>query len=257
MRILVTGAKGFIGLNLMRYLGGIGYNVHGIDIERELSALLRVHVPFYPDVIVHCGAQTSVVKSMSMPESDAKTNILGTIRLARLFPKSKFIFLSTSAVYGEGSGHTEEGITNPKSAYAISKLAAEYYVKMLVPNYTILRLANVVGDFEKANPNVFDVFKKAKVLKIFGDGSQRRDFIGVAEVCNVVERCIKSTTVGVFNIGSGRTRSILDVAKSFGKKIIFKPKRIGEIHTLSMDISKAIKEGYLTKRQISLANKIN
>lgn len=248
MRILITGASGFIGKNLLTYLEGLYNTVVGTDFENDVRFLKAVNIGIKPDVVIHCAAQTSVVKSMKEPLIDATTNIMGTINLLQAFPKSKFIYLSTSAVYGEGVEHKEDGKTNPMSAYAVSKLAGEQYVKLFAKNYIILRLANVVGDYEKANPNVFDIFKKSKVLTVYGDGSQRRDFIGVAEVCNAIERSINSQSIGIFNIGSGKTRSIIDVAKSFGKKIIFKSRREGEIHILSMDISKARNACLLVKK---------
>ena len=160
MRILITGENGFIGKNIFNYLHGLKHTVVGTDFENDVRFLKSVDIGISPDVVIHCAAQTGVVKSMKEPLIDATTNIMGTINLLNTFPKSKFIYLSTSAVYGEGVEHKEDGKTNPMSAYAVSKLAGEFYIKLFAKNYIILRLANVVGDYDKANPNVFDIFKK-------------------------------------------------------------------------------------------------
>lgn len=249
MNILITGSKGFIGSRLIEALRGKGRRVYGIDVEQDIEKLNVSPFRRRFDVVVHCAAQTSVTLSMDYPMIDAKTNILGTINLLKLFPKSKFIFLSSSAVYGEGPNHREDGPVNPKSPYAISKLAAENYIKLMAKSFVIFRLANVVGQGNKKTKNVFDIFHESESLTIYGDGSQRRDFVPVEVVCSAIEKALKIKGSGTFNIGSGRTVKIIDVAKSFKKPFKFRPERPGEIHSLSMNITHAIKQKILPKKR--------
>ena len=237
--VLITGYKGFIGKNLFNYLKG-KYVVKGIDMEDNIC-FHQATRKF--DYVVHCAAQVSVVKSMVFPIEDALTNIIGTLNILKQHPDSKIIYLSTSCSYGEGYGHTEESPVNPQSAYAISKLCAEYYIKIFSKDWVILRLGNVVGKGTRGEPNVYMRFQKDSTLTIFGDGKQTRDYVDVKVVCRAIEKSFEAK--GVFNIGSGSSKSVLEVAAEFDKPFQFAPKRTGEVHDFGLDITKAKKGGLL------------
>jgi nucleoside-diphosphate-sugar epimerase len=93
----------------------------------------------------------------------------------------------------------------------------------------ILRLTNVIGEGERGEPNVYQVFKKADVLPIYGDGLQTRDFIQVEDVRKTIMKVIEKNIRGIVNVGSGVSKTVLDVAKEFGKPMEFLPERPGEI----------------------------
>jgi UDP-glucose 4-epimerase len=243
MNILITGHKGMIGGRLFEILSKrSGVNVSGIDIADGTGDVRYFLQRKTYDIILHCAAKTSVTESMCKPQGNADTNILGTINMLDNNPDAKFIFLSTAGIYGEGKSHKETDKPFPLSPYAASKLAAEYYVKIMAKDYVILRLANVIGG-EKREPNVFQIFEKSDTLNIFGDGRQTRDFIHVNDVCRAVENSFDKT--GIFNIGTGKSVTILSVAKMFNKPIEFYPARAGEIKNFGLNVSKAKRCGLL------------
>lgn len=240
MKILITGHKGFIGGHLYKTLEKTEAVVLGIDKPNDICNLGYSEHKLISenfDVVVHCAALTSVVESDECQRNYAHVNITGTINMLRLLPKVKFIFLSTSAVYGEGTGHMEDGPTNPRSFYAVTKLCAEKCIENMSKNYAILRLANVIGEGSK--DNVYNRFERENPITIYGDGNQTRDFISVEDVCAAIILACRKPIQGTYNIGSGKTTRIIDLAKTFNKEIQFKPKRRGEIQDISMDVIRA------------------
>lgn len=215
--ILITGGKGFIASKL----GG-----DRIDIKDGQDILSYTAQRKY-DVVIHAAAYISVTESMKKPEAYILNNVMGTLNMLRQHPEAHFIYLSTAGVYGEGTDHTIDSPLKPDSVYATTKLSGEFLVKNLAKSYAILRLTNVIGDGERGEPNVYQVFKKADRLPIYGDGLQTRDFVDVDNVRSFIISCVNKT--GIFNVGSGNRKTILDVAKEFDKPIEFLPERNGEI----------------------------
>lgn len=247
MRILITGHKGFIGGHLYRKLDGLNFFVRGIDRPNDVCDVNDIVDNLLSDnfdVVVHCAALTSVTESEGCQRSYAGVNIIGTVNMLRVFPKAKFIFLSTSAVYGEGENHKEDGPTNPKSFYAVTKLAAEKCIEHMSKNYAILRLANVIGDGSK--DNVYNRFAKEDPITIYGNGHQTRDFIHVDDVVRAIIRAFDNSVQGTYNIGSGKNIRIIDLARTFNKKIDWKEERPGEIREISMDLTKATRAHLIT-----------
>ena len=215
MKVIVTGGAGFIGSHLVDALILNGAEVHIIDnlvagqiknvntkaelhevdicSEEAKSIVIRVN----PDAIFHLAAQADVGKSVKNPKYDADVNIKGTINMleaSRDAKVKKFIFASTSAVYGNLNKDiiSENEATIPASYYGLSKLTAESYIRLFyelykVP-YTILRYANVYGprQLPKGEGGVIAVFlnrlKTEGILSVHGDGEQTRDFIYVADI---------------------------------------------------------------------------
>lgn len=221
--ILVTGSKGFIASGLK------GDGIDGIDIKDGVKydvCLYKANEKKY-DVVIHTAAYVSVPESMKFPIEYAENNIMGTLNMLRQHPEAHFIYLSTAGVYGEGTEHTIDSIPKPDSVYATTKLAGEYLVRNLAKSWCILRLTNVIGDGERGEPNVYQIFKKADVLPIYGDGLQTRDFIDVNDVRKMIMLAINK--IGLINVGSGVSRTVLSVAEEFRKPMKFLPARPGEI----------------------------
>jgi len=273
MRILVTGGAGFIGSYLSKALSKdnevfVFDNLSSGNIKnlsqdvRLIKGDLRnlndlAEIPKV-DFVFHLAAQVSVPYSVSNPREDADINIFGTINLLEWCKKNgvkKLIYFSSAAVYGDTVylPIDEKHPTNPISPYGISKLAAEKYV-LLFPNSIILRPANVYGkggvkEGEAGVVHIFaDNLKNNKPLEIFGDGTHERDFVHIRDV---VEACILALNYEenerIFNIGSGRKITINGLAELFKKfkpdlKVVYKPKRDGDIYKNYFDISKAKKE---------------
>ncbi|MGX1264557.1 UDP-glucose 4-epimerase [Rossellomorea marisflavi] len=245
-KAIVTGGAGFIGSHLADTLIKDGLDVHIID---DLSSGKVEHLPdaasfhqldirsqetrelitsIKPDVIYHLAAQADVNRSLHDPHTDMLVNVGGTINIleaCRNLSLKKFVFSSTSAVYGNSSESvlTEDMQASPLSYYGLSKLAAERYITLYhdlfsIP-YTILRYGNVYGPRQtaKGEGGVIAVFteklSKGEPLKVNGDGLQTRDYVYVQDIVSANKAAGKAPGVGTFVVGTGIPTSLLDVIK--------------------------------------------
>ena len=155
------------------------------------------------DVLVHLAAQIDVRKSVADPVFDATTNILGTLNLLEAVKQSghrtRVAFTSTGgAIYGDFNTppNVENYPKEPESPYAISKLAAEYYLayyeRLHGIEHVALRFGNVYGPRQDPHgeAGVVAIFctrmLEGKPLTIFGDGLQTRDYVYVGDVARAV-----------------------------------------------------------------------
>lgn len=215
MKVIVTGGAGFIGSHLVDALVERGIEVHVIDnlISGQLEQVntlahlyvedvcskkaKQIVIDIKPDAVFHLAAQADVGKSVQDPAYDADVNIIGTINMldaCRQAKVKKFIFASTSAVYGNLNKAllSEDDKKIPASYYGLSKLTAESYIRLFYElyrqSYTILRYANVYGprQLPKGEGGVvavfFDRIKKGDNINVHGDGEQTRDFIYVKDI---------------------------------------------------------------------------
>ena len=222
MKILITGNKGFIAS---------GLKGDGIDIKDGVDILTYKAKKKY-DVVIHTAAKISVVEGEKNPELYYKTNVEGTMNMVRQQPEAHFVYLSTAAVYGEGVEHTINSPIKLNSVYTKTKFFGEKIIRTFAKSWVILRLTNVIGDGERGEPNVYQIFQKADVLPIYGDGLQTRDFIHADKVREVIMNSLNKR--GVFNVGSGVSKTILQVAKEFNKPMEFFPARPGEIRNFGI-----------------------
>lgn len=215
------------------------------------------------DAIIHCAAQTSVIRSVEDPLFDAQNNLIGTLNLleaARGLKKLKrFIYFSSAAVYGipKYLPIDEDHPTKPISPYGISKLAGEFYARLFHELYrvptTCIRPFNVYGKLNSSSEYSGVISKFLERLKgklppvICDDGEQTRDFIHVRDVVDMIVLILeRDEAVGeTFNCGTGREISInklADLAISISAMKL-KPKysdsRLGDIGRSYADIGKA------------------
>ncbi|AKP80287.1 MULTISPECIES: NAD-dependent epimerase/dehydratase family protein [Priestia] len=280
MKAVVTGGAGFIGSHLVEELIRQGFNVHIIDNlisgkYDNIHPLATFHIEDIcsdqakqiildekPDVVFHLAAQADVSRSIQSPQYDADVNIKGTINLleaCRDASVGKFIFASTSAVYGNLQKDliTEQDATVPASYYGLSKLAAESYIRLFhylynLP-YTILRYGNVYGPRQtpKGEGGVVAVFlerlSKGLSFNIHGDGEQTRDFIYVKDIVQANIAAIKKGNQEVVHASTTKKTSVNDLLKNLeyihGSNIdvVYTEGRPGDIKHSCLDSEKAQK----------------
>ncbi len=250
-KVLVTGAAGFIGSNLIDELLQFGARVIGIDnlfngnILNVNSALKNPKFIFYKadirdfnfllkvcediDIIYHLAAFTSVPDSIIMPLSCNDINITGTFNVlecGRIKNVDTIIFSSSGAVYGETKTlpMKEDMPTNPISPYGVTKLAGEKYLfqysKTFGLNTISLRYQNVYGPKQDMSPYSGVISKwlgnlqRNEKLLIYGDGEQIRDFVYIKDVieANFKAALSKNAAGEVFNIGSDKKITINELA---------------------------------------------
>ena len=154
MKIVVTGAKGQLGSDIMKRLAAEGYDAVGIDMEdcditdrEEVNAVLdRVS----PDLVIHCAAWTAVDKAEDEPEACFRANVYGTENIALWCGKhgKRMMHFSTEYVFsGEGdTPYTEGSETGPLNVYGLSKLKSEEVVRENVPEHFIFRISWAFSD---------------------------------------------------------------------------------------------------------------
>ena len=281
MKILVTGGAGFIGSNIVDAYIEKGHQVTIVD---DLSSgkkaninpkakFLRINIQAPKlrdvfkkgkfDVVNHHAAQIDVRKSIADPAFDAKVNVLGLLNIleaCRETKVKKIIFSASGGTYyGECSKPAPEtNAPEPASAYGITKLAGESYIKMYGAlhglKYTVFRYGNVYGPRQDPHgeAGVVAIFSqgmlKEKPLFIFGDGGQERDYVFVKDVVKANVRALRFGHNNVFNIGTGKATSVnklfghIQKVTGYENPAILKPARPGELQRSVLSIKKAEKE---------------
>lgn len=284
-KVLVTGAAGFIGSHLVDKLLQCGAKVTGIDnlsigkIENLVFAMENNRFEFIKgdireydlivgllkdiDVIFHQAALASVNRSIKFPRETNAVNVNGTLNLltaAKNANIKRFIFASSSSVYGDIPDLPKREAMQrcPISPYAVSKCVGEMYSEIYHRLFGLqsvsLRYFNVYGPRQSMNDysGVISIWIN-RILRdlpplIHGNGLQTRDFTFVKDVvdANFLAAFTPDISNEIFNIGSGRNTSILEIAQKLlklCKKDHLEPDfispRPGDVKDSLADISKA------------------
>ena len=229
MKILVTGHKGFIGKRMYESLLEQNHEVDGYE-----------YGDVYPKIrnynwIIHIGAISSTVErdvdKVMRQNYDFTTTMY---REARHFGVN-FQFSSSASVYGLVSTFSEDAPVDPRTPYAWSKYLVERYLTNLRPSNSVaqcFRYFNVYGpDGEEHKGDQASPFYKFKTqaeltgsVKVFeGSDKYLRDFIQVDDVVQLQQKFFDVSDNGVYNIGSGKAISFLDVAKKYSSNIVEVP----------------------------------
>lgn len=280
MRIAVTGGAGFIGSNIVDELIRLGHQILIVDnlftgkkeninklaafsqVDINSAELADVFADFQPEVVIHHAAQVSVSKSLVDPFLDQELNIRGTLNVLQSCVSSKvrkIIYASSAAVYGvpQYLPVDEQHSTVPTSFYGISKYVPEAYIKIYSElyglDYTILRYANVYGPRQDhlGEGGVISIFinnvLENKMLSVFGDGLQTRDFVFVKDVVSANVAALHAGNGEIMNIGNNDQISLnelIDVISEVTSKPIqckYSEPKPGDIKDSCLDNNKAIK----------------
>lgn len=245
MRIVVTGAAGFIGSTLCETLLEEGHEVVGLDAfipyyprtvkEANLAPLIGrpgfrfVEMDLRTDelapcvdgaeAIVHEAAMAGLMRSWTDLELYVSCNILATNRLIEAATRAgvrRFILASTSSVYGREAVGDEDRPLEPSSPYGITKLACEKLVLAHVETSglpaTIVRYFSIFGPRQRpdmAYHRFIEAMIDGQPITVFGDGEQTRSNTYVADaVRGTIGALERGAIGGIYNIGGGRTISL-------------------------------------------------
>ncbi len=292
--VLVTGGAGFIGSHLVERLLALGERVSIVDDFNDFydpgmkrrnieAALSHANCRLYEtdirkttasdaawsrepiDVVVHLAARAGVRPSIKEPFLYSDVNVIGTLKLleaARKHGCSKFIFASSSSVYGNNRKkpfHEEDRVDHPISPYAATKKAGEelcytYHHLYGLP-MTCLRFFTVYGP--RCRPDLAvakftRLIDEGKPIPMFGDGSMQRDFTYIDDIIDGVIKAIERCgDYRVYNLGESKPIVLRDmirtIADAVGKEAQIEPKpnQPGDVAITYADISRARDElGY-------------
>ncbi len=249
MRILITGGAGFLGSALANELARKGHEVLALDdLSTGDPARLSDQVLFHRgriedrpklwtllqgvDCVYHLAARVLVAESILYPREYNEVNVGGTVALLEAMRDvgvPRLVLASSGAVYGEQMHQpvAENAIPNPQSPYAVSKLAAEYYIHTIGALWGIttiaLRIFNAYGPGQQLlpahSPVVPRFLKQAQSggsLVIFGSGRQTRDFVYVDDVIRALSAAAEAENASrrTINVGSGHETSINELAQT-------------------------------------------
>lgn len=233
MKILLTGHKGFIGSHLLTALENEGHSVDTFDWQDgNIPGIMD------KDWVIHTGAISSTTERDI--EKIMRQNVDFTVELYRVCKTFgvNFQYSSSASLYGFGSDFKEDSPVDPKTPYAWSKYLTERYIQRheMGSVAQVFRYFNVYGpkgeEHKGSQASPYAQFtKQAKetgVIKLFENSENyKRDFIHVDDVVKYHLDFLKSNKSGIFNIGTGTTKSFLEVAQeianTYGARIEYIP----------------------------------
>jgi UDP-glucose 4-epimerase len=279
MRVIVTGGAGFIGSHLtdaflardddLTVIDDLSngrlarlddrVSLHKVSVT-DAPSLTEVVASVRPHLICHLAAEIDVRASVAQPADDARANVLGTINVleaARTVGARVLFCSSGGALYGRDAPipSLEDVLPLPESPYGIAKYCAELYVglynRLHQGSHSVLRLANVYGPRQDptGESGVVPIFC-SQVLNgvrptIFGDGTQTRDYVYVADAVAAFLAAADRRRPGIWNIGTGTEVSVLELAKVIGEvagrpvQYTLAPANPGELQRSALAVDRA------------------
>jgi UDP-glucose 4-epimerase len=235
MKIAITGARGRLGRVLREYFTSAGDEVmafsRNADAEHApLSSLPQALEQGSVDVLLHLAWSTVPVTAEQTPGIEWREDLpllsdLLSVLATRKQPAPRMVFFSTCAVYGEaqtGQVFTESDATKPKGWYASGKVAAEHLLERFRAEHgvasCILRVTNPYGFNQGAQclqgviPAMLLAAKQGREFTAWGEGDAVKDYLHIDDLCAAVDSVVRANVVGTYNVASGLSRSLRDVA---------------------------------------------
>jgi UDP-glucuronate 4-epimerase len=287
--VLITGCAGFIGSCLSEKLLMMGYEVIGIDnfcdsydplLKREnicfaircsnyklykgdildTELLEQIFEENSIDTVIHLAALAGVRRSIECPLDYVDVDIKGTVgllELCRKYKVSKFVFASSSSVYGSNKPPFSEEmpLEAQLSPYAASKMSGELFCRTYNSLYGIptvcLRFFTVYGPRQRPDMAI-RLFTEAAMenrsISVYGDGSSARDYTYIDDIVDgIIASASLDCNFEIINLGNSRPINILDVISLIEKyserkvEIKYLPVQAGDVDITCADISKAEK----------------
>lgn len=278
-KILITGHSGFIGSNLVNSISDksklIGlstkYLPASIGIKQIKKNILKTSFNQIPNIshIIHLAALTDIKFCQKNPSKCFEVNIRGTAKILELARKRdcKVIFLSTSHVFGKPQflPINEDHPRIANSIYSASKISGEVLCESYSKSYgidiSIIRLFSIYGPNSPSHlvtNKIISQLLKKNTIKL-GNVKTKRDFLYVDDAINAIKIVLKKThDFNSFNVGTGKSTSILDICKILQK---FSQKRVkiesqksllrkDDIKDMRADIHKIKKIGWKPKTNL-------
>ena len=258
MRIVVTGALGFVASHLVDKLISLGHEVLGIDdlsngyvqnrneeanyIIGDVTLLAQEHIErllnFKPETVYHLACYPRSI-SFKNPERDMIVNLGSTISLCNLAieEKFRFVFSSNSGLIRQPRylPLDEHHPVHPLTPYDAHKLASEHILRAYSEAYgqtaTVLRFASVYGPRQRPNPTlgwnpliptwINQIRNPQPRITLEGTGEQTRDFVYVSDVVEALVHCIDFNTGfhGPYLIASGQETSLTNLLQKLGSRL--------------------------------------
>jgi dTDP-4-dehydrorhamnose reductase len=235
-RLLITGANGLLGSNLVRLAAG-RFETLGLHSVRsampgatkvdltDASAASNTVRNFRPDVLIHAAAMTGPVDCEKRPEEAMRVNVDATRQIARLATElgARFLFLSTDLVFdGNKGSYREEDPVGPLSHYGRTKVLAEQAAAECAPGALIVRTSLMVGTSPRGDRSVNETMKAAldrgETLRLFTD--EYRSLIGVTNLAEALLELAGHSESGILHLSGPERRSRYEwgvlIARHFG-----------------------------------------
>ncbi|MCW1930269.1 MAG: dTDP-glucose 4,6-dehydratase [Candidatus Kerfeldbacteria bacterium] len=285
MNILLTGGLGFMGSNMVRYLlntypeytvinldkmtyAGNPENLRDVEnnpryhfVQGDIAdeeLVQRVIEQYAPDAIINYAAETHVDRSMMNPKSFMETDILGTHNLleaTRRHGISRMVHISTDEVYGsiEQGEFFEDSPFKPNNPYSASKAGGDHMCRAYWESYQtpviVTHSCNFYGFYqhpEKVVPLFVTNLIEGKPITVHGNGRQIREWIFADDHCRAIDAILHKGCDGeIYNIGTGKRKSVLELAKTIVKYmdvdptlVTFGKDRPGQDHRYATNFSK-------------------